>query len=34
MDPEVSVTGLTPGVDNKNRYPMTRTFTLGVSVKF
>lgn len=34
IDPEVSVTGLAPGVDNKNRYPMTRTFTLGVSVKF
>ena len=34
MDPEVSVSGLAPGVDNKNRYPSTRTFTLGVSVKF
>ena len=34
IDPEVSVTGLAPGIDNKNRYPSTRTFTLGVSVKF
>lgn len=34
IDPEVSISGLAPGVDNKNRYPSTRTYTLGVSVKF
>ncbi len=34
IDPEVGISGLAPGVDNKNRYPSTRTFTLGVSVKF
>lgn len=34
IDPEVSISGLDPGVDNKNRYPSTRTYTLGVSVKF
>ncbi len=34
IDPEVGVTGLAPGVDNKNRYPAARTFTLGVSLKF
>lgn len=34
IDPEVGISGLNPGVDNKNRYPSTRTYTLGVSVKF
>ena len=34
IDPEVSISGLAPGVDNKNRYPSTRTYTLGISVKF
>lgn len=34
IDPEVSISGLNPGVDNKNRYPSTRTYTLGISVKF
>ena len=34
LDPEVAVTGLAPGVDDKNRYPSSRTYTLGVSVKF
>lgn len=34
IDPEVSLSGLAPGIDNKNRYPSTRTYTLGVSVKF
>lgn len=34
IDPEVSLKGLAPGIDNKNRYPSTRTYTLGVSVKF
>jgi TonB-dependent starch-binding outer membrane protein SusC len=31
VDPEVGVTGLTPGVDDRNRYPATSTFTLGAS---
>jgi len=34
IDPEVSISGLDPGVDNKNRYPSTRTFALGVSLSF
>jgi len=34
IDPEVSIGGLTPGVDDKSRYPAARTYTLGVSVKF
>lgn len=34
IDPEVGISGLDPGVDNKNRYPSTRTYTLGISVKF
>jgi TonB-linked SusC/RagA family outer membrane protein len=29
VDPEVGVTGLTPGLDDRNRYPATTTFTLG-----
>lgn len=31
VDPEVGVTGLTPGLDDRNRYPATTTFTLGSS---
>lgn len=34
IDPEVSITGLNPGCDDKNRYPSARTFTLGISLKF
>lgn len=34
IDPELGVSGLAPGVDNYNRYPATRTYTLGVSLKF
>ena len=34
IDPELSVTGLAPGVDNYTRYPATRSYTLGVSLKF
>jgi len=34
IDPEVGIGGLTPGVDDKSRYPAARTYTLGVSVKF
>lgn len=34
IDPEVSVSGLTPGVDYYNRYPATRSYTFGISVRF
>jgi len=34
MDPEVNSLGLAPGVDDWQRYPSTRTYTLGLSVKF
>lgn len=34
VDPEVEILGLAPGRDDKNRYPMVRTYTLGVSLKF
>lgn len=34
IDPEVSTDGLTPGYDQRNRYPATRSFTLGLKVKF
>jgi hypothetical protein len=38
MDPEVplSVNGslLTPGIDNRDQYPTTRTFTGGMTIQF
>jgi TonB-dependent starch-binding outer membrane protein SusC len=38
MDPEVTTLGssdnLSPGDDSRDQYPTTRTFTLGLSVKF
>lgn len=34
IDPEVSITGLTPGYDDKNRYPSTSTYSLGASFTF
>lgn len=34
IDPEVSMGGLTPGVDNKNYYPRTRSFILGLNAAF
>ena len=34
VDPEVSLTGLTPGIESTSYYPRTRTFTLGATVKF
>lgn len=33
-DPEVGITGLTPGVDYENTYPTTRTFTFGLKLGF
>jgi|WetSurMetagenome_2_1015567.scaffolds.fasta_scaffold05283_2 TonB-dependent starch-binding outer membrane protein SusC len=34
LDPEVYMGGLTPGVDNQNFYPKTRSFIFGVNVDF
>ena len=34
IDPEVALNGLTPGVDNKDYYPRTRAFLLGLNVNF
>jgi len=34
IDPEVNRTGLAPGNDERDKYPTTRTFTLGVNLTF
>ncbi|WP_345231041.1 TonB-dependent receptor [Olivibacter ginsenosidimutans] len=34
IDPEVSISGLAPGVDDKNRYPSTTSYTLGAFLTF
>jgi len=34
LDPEVSIGGLTPGLDDRQAYPVTRTFTLGLNLSF
>ncbi len=34
VDPEISMAGLNPGVDNANFYPKTRSFVFGVSIDF
>ncbi len=34
LDPEVNIGGLTPGIDNNNFYPKTRTYSFGVSANF
>lgn len=34
IDPEVNFSGLTPGVDDKNYYPKTRSFIFGLLVNF
>ncbi len=34
IDPEVKQTGLDPGNDERDKYPTTRTYTLGVNVTF
>lgn len=34
IDPEVGLGGLTPGIDNKNYYPRTRSFLLGLNASF
>ncbi len=33
-DPEINIGGLTPGIDNNNFYPKTRTYSFGVSANF
>jgi TonB-linked SusC/RagA family outer membrane protein len=34
IDPEVPISGLAPGNDDRYRYPAARTFTVGASFKF
>ena len=34
IDPEVNFGGLSPGNDHRDKYPTTRTFTLGVNIRF
>ncbi|EHQ29108.1 SusC/RagA family TonB-linked outer membrane protein [Mucilaginibacter paludis] len=34
VDPEISMGGLTPGIDNNNFYPKTRTFIVGLNASF
>jgi len=34
IDPEVSLSGLTPSVDNKDYYPRTRSFQFGLNLDF
>ena len=34
LDPEVNRLGLNPGVDERDKYPTTRTFTLGMNINF
>lgn len=34
VDPEVSLSGLAPGIDNRNYYPKTRSFLLGLNISF
>jgi TonB-linked SusC/RagA family outer membrane protein len=33
-DPEVTMTGLAPGVEGRNYYPKSRTYTFGIDVTF
>ncbi|TCV20437.1 iron complex outermembrane receptor protein [Sphingobacterium alimentarium] len=34
VDPELSLGGLSPGIDNRSYYPKTRSFILGVNLTF
>lgn len=34
LDPEVSLGGLTPGIDNRQTYPRTRTVMFGINLNF
>lgn len=34
IDPEVSLGGLTPGIDNRRTYPRTRSYMIGLNLNF
>lgn len=34
IDPEVTLGGIEPGIDNRQTYPRTRTYMLGVNINF
>lgn len=34
LDPEVNRLGLNPGIDERDKYPTTRTFTMGMNLNF
>ena len=34
IDPEINIGGLTPGIDNNNFYPKTRTLSFGINASF
>ena len=34
LDPEVNTNGLAPGIDHRDKYPTTRTFSAGMSLTF
>jgi TonB-dependent starch-binding outer membrane protein SusC len=34
LDPEVNINGLEPGFEERNTYPQSRTFMMGVQVGF
>ncbi|NDV57726.1 TonB-dependent receptor [Bacteroides sp. 519] len=34
MDPEITLGGIEPGIDNRKSYPKTRTFMLGMNINF
>jgi TonB-linked SusC/RagA family outer membrane protein len=34
IDPEVNISGLAPGIDDKNRYPSTTSYTVGAFLTF
>jgi TonB-linked SusC/RagA family outer membrane protein len=34
IDPEINIGGLIPGIDNRDFYPKTRTFSFGVNASF
>lgn len=34
IDPEVSILGLSPGNDNRDKYPTTRVWTFGINLNF
>ncbi|WP_069661182.1 SusC/RagA family TonB-linked outer membrane protein [Arcticibacter eurypsychrophilus] len=34
LDPEINIGGLTPGIDNNNYYPKTRTLSFGMNASF